>query len=252
MSSDQPVGVRACVTVCLRTERLVPQQQTTTATEPQREPASSSAHLSAFAATVAFGSTIYPRASRLKSLFSRPTKHLHSQPPISEESISRYCQGAAILPESESEYVWGNFHDQSSNSGHFRSKHHVSLQILTAISFGQGHDTFELHILRHLRRLALSTTAPTSSTSSASAETSNPSADKVLGVLDESKHCGPNGDHVCLVFKAMGPDMLAYRRLFPGLRSPLPLVRYTSRHVLLYLSYLHGTCRVIHTGQFMG
>ena len=119
-----------------------------------------------------------------------------------------------------------------SNANLSRSKQHVALKILTADSFGQGHDPFELKILRHLRRQ----------------ESEDPGASKILGLLDEFKHPGPNGNHTCLVLKAMGPDMSKYRRLFLNLRIPLPLIRDIARQLLLGLSYLHTTGRVIHTG----
>ncbi|KAL2756618.1 hypothetical protein ACRALDRAFT_2102427 [Sodiomyces alcalophilus JCM 7366] len=45
----------------------------------------------------------------------------------------------------------------------------------------------------------------------------------------------------------MGPDLSNFRRLFPNLRIPLPLVKDISRQLLLALFYLHDTCRVIHT-----
>ncbi|KAL2021638.1 hypothetical protein VTK56DRAFT_6991 [Thermocarpiscus australiensis] len=45
----------------------------------------------------------------------------------------------------------------------------------------------------------------------------------------------------------MGPDMSRYRRLFPKLRIPLPLMKDISRQLLLAVSYLHDAYRVIHT-----
>lgn len=113
-----------------------------------------------------------------------------------------------------------------------RSKQHIALKILTADSFGTGHDTFELDILKHLRRH----------------DASNFGANHLLGLLDEFEHHGPHGNHVCFVFKAMGPDMTKYRRLFPKPKIPLPLVREIPKQLLLALSHLHDTCAVIHTG----
>lgn len=115
------------------------------------------------------------------------------------------------------------------------SKRHVALKILTADTFGQGHDTFELDILRHIRNLKHGPTQPGSR--------------HVLPLIDEFEHQGPHGKHVCLIFKAMGPDMSLYRRLFPQLMIPAPLIKDIARQLLLALSYLHDTCRVIHTGQ---
>ena len=77
----------------------------------------------------------------------------------------------------------------------------------------------------------------------------NSGANHILDLLDEFEHHGLNGNHACLVFKAMGPDMSKYRRLFPKLKIPLPFMKNISKQLLLALSYLHDTCRVIHTGQ---
>lgn len=113
-----------------------------------------------------------------------------------------------------------------------RSERHVALKILTADSFGHGNDTFEIDILKRIR----------------SEIVSDPGRHHILPLLDNFKHDGPNGNHACLVFPAMGPDMSGYRRLFPNLRIPLPLMKNISRQLLLALSYLHDTCQVIHTG----
>lgn len=123
--------------------------------------------------------------------------------------------------------------EKTSSESKPRSKQHVALKILTADSYGQGSDIFELDILKHIR----------------AQRASNPGANHVLGLLDDFEHCGPNGNHVCLVFKAMGPTMARYRHLFPKPRVPLPLLRDISKQLLTALSFLHDTCRVIHTGQ---
>jgi serine/threonine-protein kinase SRPK3 len=109
----------------------------------------------------------------------------------------------------------------------------VALKILTADSYGTGHDTFELDILRHIRAKG----------------TSHTGASHILGLLDEFEHRGPHGNHVCLVLKAMGPDMAKYRRLFPKGRIPLATMKTIARQLLLALDFLHRTCSIIHTGQ---
>ncbi|UNI24634.1 Non-specific serine/threonine protein kinase [Purpureocillium takamizusanense] len=45
----------------------------------------------------------------------------------------------------------------------------------------------------------------------------------------------------------MGPDLTKYRRLFPALRIPPPLLKGIAKQLLLALSFLHDVCRVIHT-----
>lgn len=109
----------------------------------------------------------------------------------------------------------------------------MALKILTADSYGTGHDTFELDILRHIRAKG----------------TSHTGATHVLGLLDEFEHRGPHGNHVCLVSKAMGPDMTKYRRLFPKARIPVATIKTIARQLLIALDFLHGTCSIIHTGQ---
>jgi len=115
-----------------------------------------------------------------------------------------------------------------------RTKQHVALKILTLESYGSEHDTFELDILRHIRTLG----------------TSHRGANHVLGLLDKFEHRGPNGNHMCLVVKPMGPDMTKYRRLFPKARTPLPMVKKIVTELLLALEFLHDMCGIIHTGEY--
>lgn len=71
----------------------------------------------------------------------------------------------------------------------------------------------------------------------------------ILALIDEFKHNGPNGDHVCLIFKAMGPDLAKYRKLFPSVRIPIPVMKKITKQLLPALSFLHDANRVIHTGR---
>ncbi|POR39117.1 Uncharacterized protein TPAR_00676 [Tolypocladium paradoxum] len=188
-----------------------------------------------------FAGTLNYGASRLKSIFRRSSKQLHSAHSFSEENIARYCQGgyhpvrigdlfnngrykvARKLGYGVYSTVWLAYN--------LETKRHIALKVLRADTFGQRKDTFELDILKHIR----------------TQNKPHPGASHILGLLDEFSHNGPNWNHVCLVFKAMGPDMSTYRRLFPNLRIPLHLMKQISRQLLLSLSYLHDTCRVIHT-----
>lgn len=99
----------------------------------------------------------------------------------------------------------------------YRTKRHVALKVLTAKTFGDRNDTFELDILDRIKAQCIQ----------------HPGKSHILGLLDEFEHHGPNGCHVCLVFKAMGQDLSIYRRLFPGRRIPLPLLKQISRQLLL-------------------
>lgn len=114
-----------------------------------------------------------------------------------------------------------------------RSNRHVALKILTADSDSGDHATFELDILEHIRIK----------------DGSKHGASHILGLLDHFRHRGPHGDHLCLIFKAMGPDLTVYRRLFPDLRVPILTLKQITRQLLLALTYLHRECRIIHTGK---
>ncbi len=198
---------------------------------------------------------------RLKLPFGRSSRSYFSRG-ICEENTARYCVGGYhpvklgdIFNKGKYEIisklgygvystVWLAFDRQYAAMGKklflvanasSRVKQHVALKILTADSFGQEKDTFEIDILKHIRNEAVC----------------DPRGVHVLQLLDSFQHDGPNGAHACLVFPAMGPDMSKYRRLFPGLRIPPPVIKNIARQLLLALSYLHDTCQVIHTGQWL-
>ncbi|TQN66842.1 Serine/threonine-protein kinase SRPK [Colletotrichum shisoi] len=182
---------------------------------------------------------------RLEHALSRSAKT--AQPPraIHEEGIARYCPGGYhpvrigdVFNNGKYKIVTPLVPDSSQIPDLIprscRTKRHVALKILTADSFGDGNDTFELEILMRLKACTASPMSP-------------PGAAHVLGLLDQFEHRGPHGTHVCLVVKAMGPDLSRFRRLFPDLRLPPPLVKSVSRQLLLALAHLHDTCQVIHT-----
>lgn len=73
---------------------------------------------------------------------------------------------------------------------------------------------------------------------------------KVMGLLDEFRHTGPNGQHACLVFKPMGPSMSYFRSLFPYNRLSVPIAKKVSKDLLQSLVFLHDECKIIHTGAF--
>ncbi|EXU97719.1 serine/threonine protein kinase domain protein [Metarhizium robertsii] len=190
---------------------------------------------------MALRNTFNSAARRMKSSFSHSYKRLHSSGPVSEENITRYCVGG-YHPVRIGDLFRDGKYKIISKLGYgvystvwlafdLESERHVALKILTADSFGHGNDTFEIDILKRIR----------------SEIASDPGRHHILPLLDNFKHDGPNGNHACLVFPAMGPDMSKYRRLFPNLRIPLPLMKDISRQFLLALSYLHDTCQVIHT-----
>ncbi|KAJ5008216.1 Serine/threonine-protein kinase SRPK [Colletotrichum sp. SAR 10_66] len=110
---------------------------------------------------------------------------------------------------------------------------HVALKVLAANTSEVGLDINELDILLKVT----------------SKSATNPGTAHVLGLLDHFEHRGPNGDHLCLVSKPMGPNMSVFRTLFPKAKIPLPTMKRVSKQLLLALSYLHDECQVIHTGD---
>ncbi|KAI0109230.1 serine kinase [Nemania sp. FL0031] len=115
-----------------------------------------------------------------------------------------------------------------------QTNQHVALKILTADTFGGEKDTFELDILRHLASMAAKSPG-------------NLGANHIMGLQDEFEHPGPNGSHVCLVFKPMGPDMSHYRKLFSRAKLPIPVAKKVTKELLTALAFLHDSCQVIHT-----
>ncbi|KAK0611714.1 kinase-like domain-containing protein [Immersiella caudata] len=180
-------------------------------------------------------------ASLLKSAFDRSSQTPAPMRAFSEEALSRYCTGG-YHPVRIGDVFNGGRYKVLRKLGHgaystvwlacdLKTNQHVALKILTAESYGNGHDTFELDILRHIRTL----------------DTSHPGVDHILSLLNEFGHRGPNGNHMCLVAKPMGPDMIKCRRLFPKARIPLPMVKKIAARLLLALDFLHDKCGIIHT-----
>ncbi|UKK02838.1 serine/threonine protein kinase [Theileria orientalis] len=69
----------------------------------------------------------------------------------------------------------------------------------------------------------------------------------VVSYIDYFKVDGPNGTHICVVFEAMGPNILTLIRLYQFQGIPMDLVKKITTHVLLGLDYLHRVCKIIHT-----
>ena len=115
-----------------------------------------------------------------------------------------------------------------------RVNRHVALKILTAESYGGEKDIYELTILRHIK----------------TANVDHPGYKHVVCLLDEFRHAGPHGVHVCLVFEVMGEDLVALVRRYCEEKLPVHLVKQVARQLLLGLDYLHRSCKVVHTGQW--
>ncbi len=114
-----------------------------------------------------------------------------------------------------------------------RVNRHVALKILTAESYGGEKDIYELSILRHIK----------------TANPDHPGYNHVIRLLDEFRHAGPHGIHICLVFEVMGEDLVALVRRYCDKKLPVHLVKQVARQLLLGLDYLHRSCKIVHTGQ---
>ena len=77
----------------------------------------------------------------------------------------------------------------------------------------------------------------------------HPGHEHIVKILDSFTHSGPNGEHDCIVFEALGESVLDFQRRCEDGRLPLAMVRTIARQLLLALDYIHSGCRLIHTGK---
>lgn len=59
-----------------------------------------------------------------------------------------------------------------------------------------------------------------------------------------------NGSHLCLVYQPMRMPLSRFERAVGGMSNYL-LMRWTMKHLLTALKYLHEDCKVIHTGKII-
>ena len=69
----------------------------------------------------------------------------------------------------------------------------------------------------------------------------------VVGLVDNFRHSGPNGSHVCMVFEVLGENLLGLIKRYQHRGVPQHIVKQVAKQVLLGLDYLHTECRIIHT-----
>ncbi|WWC71736.1 uncharacterized protein I206_105694 [Kwoniella pini CBS 10737] len=69
----------------------------------------------------------------------------------------------------------------------------------------------------------------------------------VVGLVDNFRHTGPNGSHVCMVFEVLGENLLGLIKRYQHRGVPQHIVKQIAKQVLLGLDYLHQECRIIHT-----
>lgn len=71
----------------------------------------------------------------------------------------------------------------------------------------------------------------------------------MLSALDQFKHNGPNGEHVCFVFDVMGYHLGFQSAKYEDGKLPVLSVKSVVRQLLLGLDFLHRECGIIHTGM---
>ncbi|BEI79913.1 hypothetical protein CcaverHIS002_0104420 [Cutaneotrichosporon cavernicola] len=76
---------------------------------------------------------------------------------------------------------------------------------------------------------------------------SHPGRSHVVGLVDDFRHNGPNGSHVCMVFEVLGENLLGLIKRYQHRGVPTHIVRQIAKQILLGLDYLHTECRIIHT-----
>lgn len=69
----------------------------------------------------------------------------------------------------------------------------------------------------------------------------------VVKLLDNFKHSGPNGQHVCMVFEYLGDNLLTLLKYTDYRGLPINMVKELCYHVLVGLDYLHRQLSIIHT-----
>ncbi|PFH32728.1 putative cell-cycle-associated protein kinase SRPK [Besnoitia besnoiti] len=77
--------------------------------------------------------------------------------------------------------------------------------------------------------------------------TSSRTPPPVVVFKENFTHKGPHGEHMCLVFEVLGPNLLSLIKRFNFRGLPMNLVRRVATDVLYGLSYLHDVCDIIHT-----
>ena len=78
----------------------------------------------------------------------------------------------------------------------------------------------------------------------------HPGHNHVINLHDSFFHEGPNGWHVCLVYKAMGESLSYFQNRLKDTRLPLPLMKRVARQLLQALDHVHST-GFVHTGKIV-
>ncbi|KAK4145600.1 kinase-like domain-containing protein [Dichotomopilus funicola] len=170
--------------------------------------------------------------------YIHPAPSLRAFRSINEESLDRYCPGGYHPVRISEAFDEGRFRISNKlGYGPYstvwlaydkKTTRNVALKICTADPPRGG--SFERGILDGIRTQI----------------TSQPGSHRILQLSHSFKHKGIHGNHLCLVFDLMGPDLEDYRNFFPGRRLPVALVKRITRQLLFGLWSLHSVCKIIH------
>ncbi|KAL3420982.1 serine/threonine protein kinase [Phlyctema vagabunda] len=105
-----------------------------------------------------------------------------------------------------------------------------AMKVLSADCYGADDEIFELEILKHLR----------------GTPQEYPGYQYISTLQDHFEHQGPNGNHVCLVFKVMAESLRTFCSWFDGDQIPSPLVQKFTKQLLQAIDLAHSS-GVIHT-----
>mmetsp|Transcript_19763 Transcript_19763/g.26813 ORF Transcript_19763/g.26813 Transcript_19763/m.26813 type:complete len:766 (-) Transcript_19763:394-2691(-) len=69
----------------------------------------------------------------------------------------------------------------------------------------------------------------------------------IVSLVDSFRHTGPHGDHMCMIFEVLGPNLLSLIKRYHYQGLPIKVVKHVVRHVCRGLQFLHDECQIIHT-----
>lgn len=78
----------------------------------------------------------------------------------------------------------------------------------------------------------------------------HPGYSRVVHLLDFFVLEGMNGQHVCLVYKAMGESLENFQAKMPDTKLPSVAMKRVTRQLLEALDYTHS-CGIVHTGKII-
>ncbi|KAJ9099262.1 hypothetical protein QFC21_004143 [Naganishia friedmannii] len=108
---------------------------------------------------------------------------------------------------------------------------HVALKVVKSDNHYTETALDEIQLLNKLRTSSLN----------------HPGRDHTVQLLDDFRHEGENGSHVCMVFEVLGENLLGLIKRYQHRGVPQHIVKQITKQVLMGLDYLHTECGIIHT-----